>query len=319
MNNLQVTELTLDSREVAEMLPKRHTDLLRDIEKYSNYLESSIERNFALNEFWQKSTYKDKIGRTLKCYQITKKGCEFLAHKMTGKKGAIFTATYINRFHEMEQQLQSPKEPLPSMVDIPKLLTYKGEPVITTPIIERIIGLDHATALWKLKCKQIPYIHLAGESLKEFKRENNYMDSASSLVIFNRVSACNLLRSCNLLTDTTLIQLGAYFERLATTNTDKVNTLEMIRLNSMARVMHHINDSNARNIIALDITQRLADLGFWTGAITADWNINSFEGWNKSAILQNSNELLRTGRTVSPASLHGFELEISARVAELTK
>lgn len=55
MNDIIVTELTLSSLEVAEMLPKRHTDLLRDIEKYSNYLESSIERNFALNEFWQES------------------------------------------------------------------------------------------------------------------------------------------------------------------------------------------------------------------------------------------------------------------------
>lgn len=315
MNQLEVSRLTLDSREVANMIDKLHNELLKDIRRYADYL---TEGKIPLSDFWLKSTYKDVTGRTLKCYQITKKGCEFLAHKMTGKKGAIFTATYINRFHEMEEQLQSPKqtESLPSMVDIPKLLTYKGEPVITSLIIERIIGLDHATALWKLKSKQIPYIHLAGESLREFKRENNYMNSASNLVIFNRVSACNLLKECSLLTDTTLIQLGAYFERLANANTDKVNTLELIRLNSMARVMHHINDSNTRNVIALDITQRLADLGFWTGAITAEWNINSLEGWNKSAILQNSNELLRTGRTVSPDSLHGFELEIRARVAD---
>lgn len=33
MENLKT--LTLDSREVAKMLPKRHADLLRDLEKYS--------------------------------------------------------------------------------------------------------------------------------------------------------------------------------------------------------------------------------------------------------------------------------------------
>ena len=101
MNNLKV--LSLDSREVAKMLPKRHADLLRDIATYSKYLSDFNERNFALVDFFQESSYQDSKGEIRKCYLITKKGCEFIAHKMTGKKGALFTATYINRFHEMEQ------------------------------------------------------------------------------------------------------------------------------------------------------------------------------------------------------------------------
>lgn len=118
MNNLQA--LTLDSREVAEIVSKRHTDLLRDLEKYSGYLKESTERKIALSEFWQESFYKDITGRTLKCYLITKKGCEFIAHKMTGKKGAIFTATYINRFHEMEELLkkrENNKEYIAKIID----------------------------------------------------------------------------------------------------------------------------------------------------------------------------------------------------------
>ena len=101
MNNLQA--LTLDSREVAKMLPKRHADLLRDIATYSKYLADFNERNFALVDFFQESSYQDSKGENRKCYLITKKGCEFIAHKMTGRKGALFTATYINRFHEMEE------------------------------------------------------------------------------------------------------------------------------------------------------------------------------------------------------------------------
>ncbi len=42
------------------------------------------------------------------CYLVTKKGCEFIAHKLTGQKGTEFTARYINRFHEMEQELAIP-------------------------------------------------------------------------------------------------------------------------------------------------------------------------------------------------------------------
>ncbi len=62
-----------------------------------------IEAKIGFNEFFRKSEYKDCIGRTLPCYRITKKGCEFIAHKLMGTKGTAFTARYINRFHEMEE------------------------------------------------------------------------------------------------------------------------------------------------------------------------------------------------------------------------
>lgn len=115
MNNLQI--LTLDSREVAQMLPKRHDHLVRDIAKHSEYL---TDPKIGVSEFWQESSYKDITGRTLKCYLITKKGCEFIAHKMTGRKGALFTATYINRFHEMEELLkkrENNKEYMAKIID----------------------------------------------------------------------------------------------------------------------------------------------------------------------------------------------------------
>lgn len=102
MNNLQV--LTLNSREVAEMLNKRHTDLLRDIDTYTGYLGQNA--NLRSKDFWELSSYTSGTGKRYRCYLITKKGCEFIAHKMTGRKGALFTATYINRFHEMEEELQ---------------------------------------------------------------------------------------------------------------------------------------------------------------------------------------------------------------------
>src|SRR5699024_8871185 len=56
-------------------------------------------------------TYKDVTGRTLRCYLVTKKGCEMLAHKSTGERGIIFTHRYIQRFEEMERQLNAPKLP----------------------------------------------------------------------------------------------------------------------------------------------------------------------------------------------------------------
>lgn len=118
--NYEVEMLVLDSREVAKMLGKNHADLLRDIARNVEYL---IESKIAFNDFFQETQYKDKINRTNKKYDITKKGCEFLAHKLTGKKGAIFTATYINEFHKMERALKKnitqEKLPFSSSVMIP--------------------------------------------------------------------------------------------------------------------------------------------------------------------------------------------------------
>lgn len=102
LNELQIKNQTIDSKEVAEMVEKNHADLLRDIRNYVEYLGKS---KIALADFFVESTYKDVQGKERPCYQVTKKGCEFIAHKLTGHKGAVFTAKYINRFHEMENNL----------------------------------------------------------------------------------------------------------------------------------------------------------------------------------------------------------------------
>lgn len=96
-------EQTLTSLEVAEMIGKEHKNLLRDIDRYCNQLN---KLKIELVDFFQESTYIDGKGEERPCYKITKKGCEFVAHKLTGIKGTEFTAKYINRFHDMEELLE---------------------------------------------------------------------------------------------------------------------------------------------------------------------------------------------------------------------
>lgn len=102
----------IESREVAEIVEKNHKDLMRDIRRYCKQIEeinesSEPQRNLALSDFFMESSYLDAQGQERPCYFVTKKGCEFIAHKLTGIKGTKFTATYINRFHEMEDRLQT--------------------------------------------------------------------------------------------------------------------------------------------------------------------------------------------------------------------
>ena len=101
MNELQ--EKYIDSREVAVMVEKEHKELLRDIRRYCDQLG---ERKIALTNFFIESSYRTEQNREMPCYLITKKGCEFVAHKLTGVKGTEFTAKYIERFHAMEETIQ---------------------------------------------------------------------------------------------------------------------------------------------------------------------------------------------------------------------
>lgn len=99
----ELTRTTITSMEAAEWCGKEHAKLLRDIRKYAEQL---AEAKIGLGDFFKESTYQDTNNQTRPCFLVTKKGCEFIAHKMTGQKGTEFTARYINRFHEMEEMPQ---------------------------------------------------------------------------------------------------------------------------------------------------------------------------------------------------------------------
>ena len=114
----------LDSREVAEMVGKEHNMLLRDIRRYVEQLGQS---KIAQSDFFKESTYKNKQNKEQPCYLVTKKGCEFIAHKLTGVKGTEFTAKYINRFHEMEDTI---KTKLPQGNDLIALAVIEAQKMI---------------------------------------------------------------------------------------------------------------------------------------------------------------------------------------------
>lgn len=107
MSNLLVLEntaiQTIDSREVAEMVGKQHNELLKDIRRYVCQFN---EGNLPHVDFFQESSYQDTKGEARPCYLVTRKGCEFIANKLTGVKGTEFTARYINRFHDMEDAIK---------------------------------------------------------------------------------------------------------------------------------------------------------------------------------------------------------------------
>ena len=100
MENL--VEKSITTLEVAEMVEKPHNDLLKDIRRY---VEQLGEGSFSQSDFFTESTYQNSQNKIQPCYLVTKKGCELIANKLTGTKGTIFTAKYVNKFHDMEQKI----------------------------------------------------------------------------------------------------------------------------------------------------------------------------------------------------------------------
>ena len=111
MNNLE--QKYIDSREVAEMVGKAHNDLLKDIRRYCEQLGQG---NIPQSDFFTESTYQNSQNKTMPCYLVSKKGCEFIAHKLTGIKGTEFTAKYINRFHDMEEAIKYQPLTIPQQI-----------------------------------------------------------------------------------------------------------------------------------------------------------------------------------------------------------
>ncbi len=155
MNGLVGTTIT--SMEVAGMVGKEHGKLLKDIRRYTEQL---AEAKIGLGDFFTESTYKDANNQKRPCYLVTKKGCEFIAHKLTGQKGTEFTARYINRFHEMEDGS--------NIISAEKIPV--GEVAKLTNIMDRVavrqnLAPHRIAANFKIICEQFG-IHLTDDFVK---------------------------------------------------------------------------------------------------------------------------------------------------------
>ena len=135
-NNTEVDVKRISSREVAEMMELRHTDLIRKIDKITKTLENAKMR---FQKYWIESTYKvEGNNKTYKEYLISKEGCEFLAHKSTGEKGILFTHRYMERFKEMEQQIEQQMVSVEQITQIAVEAATKQVMVMMNPIIDRL-------------------------------------------------------------------------------------------------------------------------------------------------------------------------------------
>lgn len=213
-NNMQVMYSTLTSMEVANMMEKRHGNLVRSISMYSAYIKESNDdicqlknelakekhecsdlknelaknETIDLQEFWTKSSYFDEQGKSRICYNITKKGCEFIAHKCTGRKGTVFTARYINRFHEMEHEITGKR--LGTKGKVPNVANCPAPPAKNW----------YRKNLWKIKpCAVKMYCSVEEFLVFLFEYLNNFFDTLTAKEIYEEQTGNKLEKDVDLL------------------------------------------------------------------------------------------------------------------------
>lgn len=93
--------ITTTSLQIAEVFEKKHSHIIRDIERLLKELPEDFNgSNFGLVE------YKDAKGELRPMYKLTRDAFTLLAMGFTGKKALAFKLKYIEAFNAMEQQLQ---------------------------------------------------------------------------------------------------------------------------------------------------------------------------------------------------------------------
>ncbi|MBU3195694.1 ORF6C domain-containing protein [Clostridium algidicarnis] len=152
MNEL---ENKLSSREVSEMMEMLHADLLKKIDKINEDLK---KEKILCSKYWIESSYKQAgNGKENREFQITKRGCEFLAHKTTGTKGNLFTDKYMDKFEKMENYIVSDNRKALSPMEILELqftvVREQGEKI--KEVDSKIEALEDNMPLFNVECKEL--------------------------------------------------------------------------------------------------------------------------------------------------------------------
>ena len=137
----------VSSRDIAEGLGKRHSDVLESITKIIQNNSTEISAQYII------SNYKDKSGKSNKEYLLTKDG--FILYMFNIQGYQDFKMAYINKFNEMEKALKN-KFQVPTNFKEALLLAVKQQ--------EKIEELQEE-------------VEIRGQLIGELKPAKDYLDT----------------------------------------------------------------------------------------------------------------------------------------------
>lgn len=236
MNELQIVNFdgvdVVDSRDVAAMVEREHNELLKSIRTYSGYLD---EGEIPKIDFFIESTYTDSQNRTYPNYLITKKGCDMIANKMTGKKGVLFTAAYVSAFERMRKQIATTPQLTPAqliaaqaqvLVDMEqKMLAIQSQQAELAQRVDTAIKVfsrpseDH----WKSDIDQ---------AIKDLRQERGYSDPKARGKMYRELEekcGCNIDSRLTRLRQRVKKQGMRYRDAMALTKLDAIAADKQLR------------------------------------------------------------------------------------------
>lgn len=148
-------EKFFSSKDVAEVLGKRHDNLLRAIRKYCEALGEDAPKYFIPDTGSRKLTYK-----------VTYLGCELLASRSSGRAGGEFKRWYKGNLGEPEEEKpKAPEEKFYTIAEVADILGVSERTVYRNIEIGKLRAIEQEAMVLRV-VKFVP----AGD-LEKFKAE----------------------------------------------------------------------------------------------------------------------------------------------------
>lgn len=147
-------EKSFSSKDVAEVLGKRHDNLLRAIRKYCEALGEDAPKHFIPEGEGRKATYK-----------VTYLGCELLAGRMIGQAGEEFKLWYRGILGEPVEEPKEPEEKLYTVAEAVDILGMSERSVYRNIQIGKLDAVEREV--------MVPTVRkfVTAEALERFKAE----------------------------------------------------------------------------------------------------------------------------------------------------
>ncbi|WP_207278246.1 Rha family transcriptional regulator [Anaerococcus vaginimassiliensis] len=288
MNNLvQVKNdkdygLITTSRIVADGLGKRHSNIIRDLDR--------ILENSKVSSLIIPTTYKVKgQKREYKEYLLTKDGFTLYMFNIQGYND--FKMAYINEFNRMERLLKGEQLELEPYKLEKK--TYKGKPVMTVRDIVYLTGQTRDSLNWAIKRDGLGLL-LQGRSLEDFREENSFALGATRRlnILFNE-DVYRLTKNQNIPGEKR-IRINEYFNNSSIPREEKsikVKDVEILQkvenLNALYFLIQRFGiDEKMKGDITEIISEKYVELGFLDHKCR-DLRVHTLEGWNLGCKFQN--------------------------------
>ena len=235
---MEELENRISSREVAEMMEVEHFNLLKKIDGINEDFRNS-KVNY--EKYWIESTFINR-GKEYREFKITKRGCEYLAHKTTGTKGNLFTDKYMDRFEQMKdyitkvQYTVTPKEELECLNVVSGILNFNDN--------SKLLGVKSIYDKYGMETSYLPAYTPSKGVLKSATELLKQFNVNMTTIKFNKK----------------LVELGILRECERQSTKDKNKTKKFKNLVDTTWGENQVNPKNSKETQPLYYEDKFADL-----------------------------------------------------------